>query len=152
MLGVPLTTPTMLLGDNMSVILNTTVPSSQLKKKHNAIAYHHIREAIAGKIVSFVHIPSKLNVSDVMTKPIPNDQFLTLIYPHLFRKPIFEPSVTDNETSQDELPTETDPVTATQVLDPFPAEDTTEGTTLHLVIQNTGEESGSEVPEGTGIS
>jgi hypothetical protein len=38
--------PELMLGDNMSVVLNTTVPSSVLKKKHNAIAYRHIREAM----------------------------------------------------------------------------------------------------------
>jgi hypothetical protein len=31
----------------MSLILNTTVPSSDLKKKHNTIACHLVREAIA---------------------------------------------------------------------------------------------------------
>jgi hypothetical protein len=30
----------LMLGDNMSVFLNITVPSSVLKKKHNAIAFH----------------------------------------------------------------------------------------------------------------
>jgi hypothetical protein len=39
-LGADLEGPTLMLGDNMSVALNTAVPSSVLKKKHNAIAYH----------------------------------------------------------------------------------------------------------------
>ena len=39
MLGVPIDGPALMLGDN-SVVLNTTFPSSQLKKKHNAICYH----------------------------------------------------------------------------------------------------------------
>ena len=34
MLGVPLDGPALMLGDNMSVVLNTTVPSSVLRKKH----------------------------------------------------------------------------------------------------------------------
>jgi hypothetical protein len=46
-LGVALDGPTLMLGENMSVVLNTTVPSSVLKKKHNAIAYDRVREAIA---------------------------------------------------------------------------------------------------------
>jgi hypothetical protein len=32
--------PALMLEDNMSVVLNTTVLSSILKKKHNVIAYH----------------------------------------------------------------------------------------------------------------
>jgi hypothetical protein len=39
-LGVSLEGPTLMLGNNMSVVLNTSVPSSALKKKHNAISYH----------------------------------------------------------------------------------------------------------------
>jgi hypothetical protein len=69
MLVVPVTEPTLMLGDNMSVIINTTIPSNRLKKKHNAIAYHHVCEAIPGKIVKFIHIPSTENVAYVLTKP-----------------------------------------------------------------------------------
>jgi hypothetical protein len=49
-LVVDLEGPPLMLGNNMSVILNTSVPSSVLKKKHNAIAYHRVREAIAAGI------------------------------------------------------------------------------------------------------
>ena len=40
MLGVPVDGPSLMLGDNNSVVLNTSVPSSILKKKHHACAYH----------------------------------------------------------------------------------------------------------------
>jgi hypothetical protein len=39
-LGVDLEGPVLMLGDNMSVVLNTSIPSSVLKKKHNAIAIY----------------------------------------------------------------------------------------------------------------
>jgi hypothetical protein len=87
MLGVPINESTTMYGDNMSVVLNTTVPSSQLKKKHNAIAYHRIREAIAAKIIKFAHIPSSQNIADILTKPLPVNTFENLIQPILFRKP-----------------------------------------------------------------
>ena len=87
MLGVPIDRSTTMYGDNMAVILNTTVPSSQLKKKHNAIAYHRVREAIAAKIVQFAHIPSIINIADVLTKPLPVDTFQRLVTPVLFRPP-----------------------------------------------------------------
>ena len=45
MLGVPIDGPTIMLGDNKSVIQNCSIPSSQLKKKYNAIAYHRVRES-----------------------------------------------------------------------------------------------------------
>jgi hypothetical protein len=53
----------------MSVVLNNTVPSSVLKKKHNAIAYHRVREAIAARIMKLSCIKSEENVSDLSEKP-----------------------------------------------------------------------------------
>ena len=88
MLGVKMEHQTMLLGDNMSVVLNTTIPSSSLKKKHLGCSYHRIREAIAGKFVIFGHIRSERNLADVGTKPLSNIPFHTLIDPYLFRTPL----------------------------------------------------------------
>jgi hypothetical protein len=87
MLGVPIIDSTTMYGDNMSVVLNTTIPSSQLKKKHNAIAYHRVREAIAARIVRFAHIPSTSNFADILTKPLSVDTFENLTNPILFPKP-----------------------------------------------------------------
>jgi len=87
MMGVAVDGPAMLLGDNLSVILSTTVPSSTLKKKHQAICYHRIRECIAAKVLRFVHINTKTNLADVLTKPLANDDFLRLVKPVLFRLP-----------------------------------------------------------------
>ena len=101
MLGVPVHGPTVMLGDNMSVVLNTTIPSSQLKKKHNAIAYHRVREAIAGKIIKFAHIPGTENVADIMTKPLTNDAFQKLMRESLYRKPRNWVNV-ESKTAQDE--------------------------------------------------
>jgi len=87
MLGVPVEGPAMLLGDNLSVILSTTIPSSVLKKKHQAICYHRIRECVAAKVLRFVHIDTKTNLADILTKPLSNDDFLRLAKPVLFRLP-----------------------------------------------------------------
>jgi hypothetical protein len=56
-----------MLEDNMSVVMNTTVPSSVLKKNHNAIANHWIREANSAKIMRFSYIKSEENVSRDLT-------------------------------------------------------------------------------------
>ena len=87
MLGVPLEGPALMLGDNMSVVLNTTVPSSVLKKKHLGIGYHRVREAIAAKVLRFAHIRSEENIADVLTKPLMGTLFHDLIKPILFRVP-----------------------------------------------------------------
>jgi hypothetical protein len=66
LLGVTLDGPALMLGDNMPVVLNTTVPSSVLKKKHNAISYYRVREAITARIMRFSYIKSEENVSDIL--------------------------------------------------------------------------------------
>jgi hypothetical protein len=58
-LGVALYGPALMLGDNFSVVLNTIVPSSVLKTKQNAIAFHRVREAIPTRIMRFAYIKSE---------------------------------------------------------------------------------------------
>ena len=67
MLGVPIISSYM-FGDNRSVLLNSTVPSSQLNKRHNALAYHQVREAIAAKLFQFHWMSGATNPSDVVSK------------------------------------------------------------------------------------
>ena len=69
-LGVPIKVPSIMLGDNQSVVTNTTLPASTLKKKHNSIAYHKVREGIAAGIYGFAHISGKANAADLLTKPV----------------------------------------------------------------------------------
>ena len=87
MLGVPIDWPALLLGDNKSVVLNTTFPSSQLKKKHNAVNYHRVREACAANIITFSHIDSGDNLADLMTKSLGKATFYKLAKQVLFRVP-----------------------------------------------------------------
>jgi hypothetical protein len=87
MLGVPIDGHALMLGDNASVIASTSIPSSPLRKKHNAVAYHRVREAIAAGIIKFAKIGSKENISDCLTKPLGPDDFLRLVKRVLFRTP-----------------------------------------------------------------
>ena len=48
--------PVIIFGDDVSVVLNTLVPSSVLKKKHNAIAYQCVHKVIAAKVLRFTYI------------------------------------------------------------------------------------------------
>jgi hypothetical protein len=47
MMGVPILGPANVYGDNEAVVNSTTAPESTLKKKHNAIHYHRVHEAVA---------------------------------------------------------------------------------------------------------
>ena len=47
MIGIPLSVPSLIYGDNMSVIHNTQRPESTLRKNRNSICYHKIRGSVA---------------------------------------------------------------------------------------------------------
>ena len=72
MFGIRCEEPTFIYGDNQSVLANTTNPSSQLKKKSNAIAYHFVREGIARDEWRTTYIDTDDNTSDLLTKPLPS--------------------------------------------------------------------------------
>ena len=68
MMGVPLTGPTYVYGNNMSVIYNTSRPESTLKKRINSICYHTVREAVASGKCLTTHCRTGDNYSDMMNK------------------------------------------------------------------------------------
>ena len=70
MLGVPVNEASALLGVNQLVITSCSILSSNLKKKHKAIAYHRIREAVAAGIVNSKYIKSQYNLADAITKAL----------------------------------------------------------------------------------
>ena len=70
MLGAPVKGTTVLFGDNKSMITNTSLPHSTLKKRVSANNYHRVREAVASKIVSVVHCNTKYNLADMGTKSL----------------------------------------------------------------------------------
>jgi hypothetical protein len=57
-----------MLIDNQSVVANVTLPSSCFKKKHNSIAYHRVREAIAAKVIVIAHVCGTENIAEIATK------------------------------------------------------------------------------------
>ena len=67
-LGEPITTKSFLFGDNRSVVTSATLPHSTLTKRHNILAFHRVREAIAAKLMAFYWIQSAYNLSDMLFK------------------------------------------------------------------------------------
>jgi hypothetical protein len=51
-LGVPVKEWSFILGDNQAVVTNSVIPHSTLSKRHNALSYHRVREAIAAGMTS----------------------------------------------------------------------------------------------------
>jgi hypothetical protein len=51
MFGISINGPALVYCDNQSIVKNVMIPESVLSKKHNAIKYHAIREAVAANIL-----------------------------------------------------------------------------------------------------
>ena len=68
MIGVPISGPSYIYGDNMLVIHNTQSPESTLKKKSNSICYHAVRESITmgGSLIG--NVGTNKNCDDLATK------------------------------------------------------------------------------------
>ena len=89
-LGIPVTKASNLFGDNLGVIQNAANVDSDLKKKHVALSFHMVREAIAAGIIAPQWIKGNVNASDIMTKQIGGPEFRDkaemLFWTPLFRK------------------------------------------------------------------
>jgi hypothetical protein len=53
---VPIESLTNVYCDNRSVVLNASVPTSVLNKRHNTICYHRVRESQAAGVVNVLWI------------------------------------------------------------------------------------------------
>ena len=67
-LGVPIKSKSYMFGDIGSVVTSATLPHSTLSKRHNILAFHRVREAIAAKIIDFHLIQSDYNLSNMLSK------------------------------------------------------------------------------------
>ena len=74
MMGIPITDPAFMYGDNMAVIYNTSRPESTLKKKSNSVAYHYCRECVAKGMALTGHVATNENPADICTKCIPGGE------------------------------------------------------------------------------
>ena len=69
-LGIPVEEPTNLLGDNLGVIQSASLEDAELKKKHVAISFHSVREAVAAGIVKPIWCDTTENWADICTKAL----------------------------------------------------------------------------------
>ncbi len=70
MFGIPINGPTNVYCDNHGVVVDSSTPESTLKKKHNAIAYHRVREAAAAQTIRIAKEDGTTNIADLLTKPL----------------------------------------------------------------------------------
>ncbi len=68
MMGIPLSGPMYIYGDNKTQVTNSSRPESTLKKKCNSICYHAIHELFAMGETLLMHIRTGENLADFLNK------------------------------------------------------------------------------------
>ena len=68
MFGIPIEGETKILCDNRSAVTNCSRLESSLHKKHNSLAYHAVRWAVAAGIIRVGWIDTNYNIADAFTK------------------------------------------------------------------------------------
>ena len=74
MFGIPIEGPAQVFCDNQGVVKNTSLPESVLTKKHNAINYHAVREAVAAGVLEVIKEDTQTNLADLFTKVLPSNR------------------------------------------------------------------------------
>ena len=83
-LGVPINQKSYMFGDNKTVVDSSITPHAKLHKRHTALSFHRVREAIASKTIIFDHINGYLNPADIVSKHWGYQQVKTMLKTLLF--------------------------------------------------------------------
>ena len=83
-LGVPINARSYMFGDNKSVVDSASTVQAKLHKRHTALSFHRVREAIASGMVTFHHIPGQQNPADILSKHWAYADVWKLLQPLLF--------------------------------------------------------------------
>jgi Reverse transcriptase (RNA-dependent DNA polymerase) len=85
-LGVPIRQKSFIFGDNKSMIDSASIPHAKLHKRHTALSWHRVREAMAAGIASIYHVRSESNPADILSKHWGYSQIWNMLKPILFWK------------------------------------------------------------------
>ena len=78
MFGIPVPEHANVFCDNESVYKNVSFVESTLKKKHNSICFHRVRECVAVGIILVHKVDSSHNLADILTKSLPAHERVNL--------------------------------------------------------------------------
>jgi hypothetical protein len=67
-LGIPIREKSYVFRDNKTVINASSTPHAKLHKRHNALSFHRVREAVASKYVTIFDLPGEYNPADILSK------------------------------------------------------------------------------------
>ena len=71
MMGIPVKIPTFVFRDNQSVLSNTPMPHSTLKKKSSSLDFQFFQEGVEKSEWRTTYLNTHLNPSDMCTKSLP---------------------------------------------------------------------------------
>ena len=80
MMGISCEGMAYVYGDNQSVLSNTTIPDSTLKKNSQIIAYHFVQEGTSRDEWRTSYVKNHENVADLMTNLLPSGDKLQVLY------------------------------------------------------------------------
>jgi hypothetical protein len=84
MFSIPLKGPANVFCDIKSVYKNASIAESQLKRKHDAICCHKVREGITASIMILHKVDTRENLADLLTKHLPWSSKSHLLYNIMF--------------------------------------------------------------------
>ena len=89
MMGIPCESPVCIEADNQSVLANTTISDSTLKKKSQSIAYHMVIEGDARDERRTTYISTHDNEANLLTKQLHAGEkrrgFIMYLIHHIYR-------------------------------------------------------------------
>ena len=83
-LGVNIRSKSIMFGDNKAVVDSSSKLHAKLNKRHTALSFHRVREAIAAGIVAFHHVNGFANPADILSKHWSCNDIWKLLRPLMF--------------------------------------------------------------------
>jgi hypothetical protein len=83
-MGIPIRGPTIVFGDNESVVQSASIPHGRLHKRHTMLSIFRMRDAIASNWLRIFFIPGNQNPADILSKIWGYSQVWHLLRPLLF--------------------------------------------------------------------
>ena len=74
MMGIAVDMPSFVFCDNQSVLSNTLLPHSKLKKESSSIVFRFVRESVTKTEWKTTYLNTKFNPSDILTKSLPGGE------------------------------------------------------------------------------
>ena len=71
--------PVTLYCDNQGALALAKNPVQHQRSKHIDIRYHFVRSEIQKQLLNLVYVPSKDNLADIFTKPVPGPRIKTFL-------------------------------------------------------------------------